>query len=395
MNKAIVSKIKKMFTETHLGFFVGLVILCVVLFFVVPEFFSDQIINGEKVELNETEKTVETPAVSNILPIDTITYDKKMKELANNPPDPIVYKTVKTVIGKDKKGKDIIKTEKVPLDPQPVRTHLWPVKTAYPNTGALLPFNRIIAYYGNLYSKNMGVLGQYPEAEMIAKLQNEVEKWNLADPKTPAIPALHYIAVVAQGSAGADGKYRARMPNTEIDKVLKIAQKINAIVFLDIQVGFSNLQTEVPLLEKYLKMPNVHLGVDPEFSMKSGIRPGKIVGTLDASDINFAANYLAKIVKENNLQPKILIVHRYTQKMVTNYKEIKPLRDVQIVMDMDGWGGVAKKIGTYKNFIYPEPVQFAGFKLFYKNDILEKGTVMMTPAQLLKLNPKPIYIQYQ
>src|SRR5215472_17397945 len=35
----------------------------------------------------------------------------------------------------------------------------WPVKTAYPGAGALLPFNRIVAYYGNLYSKNMGVLG--------------------------------------------------------------------------------------------------------------------------------------------------------------------------------------------------------------------------------------------
>ena len=395
MKKAIVSKIKKMFSETHFGFFLVLIILCATLFFIIPEFFGNQITNGEKVELNETQKTVDTPVVSNILPIDTTAYDKKMMELANNPPDPIVYKTVKTVIGKDKKGKDIIKTEKIPLDPQPVRTHLWPVKTVYPNTGAILPFSRIVAYYGNLYSKNMGVLGQYDEATMLQKLDAEVKKWTTADPATPAIPALHYIAVVAQGSAGQDGKYRARMPFTEIDKVIKIAEKINAIVFLDIQVGFSNLQTEVPLLEKYLKMPQVHLGVDPEFSMKSGIRPGKIVGTLDASDINFTANYLAKIVKENNLPPKILIIHRYTQKMVTNYKEIKPLPEVQIVINMDGWGGAAKKMNTYQQFVYKEPVQFTGFKLFYKNDVLEKDTVMMTPSQLLKLNPKPIYIQYQ
>ena len=142
-------------------------------------------------------------------------------------------------------------------------------------------------------------------------------------------------------------------------------------------------------------MPQVHLGIDPEFSMKNGIRPGKIVGTYDAADINFTANYLAKIVKENYLPPKILIVHRYTQKMVTNYQEIKPLPEVQIVMDMDGWGEKAKKIGTYKNFIYPEPVQFTGFKLFYKNDLFTPGTVMFSPAELLKLNPIPIYIQYQ
>jgi len=201
--------------------------------------------------------------------------------------------------------------------------------------------------------------------------------------------------VVAQAGAGVDGKYRARMPSAEIDKVLAIAAKINAIVFLDIQVGFSDLQTEVPLLEKYLKMPQVHLGIDPEFSMKTGVRPGKIVGTLDATDINFTANFLAKVVKEHNIPPKILVVHRYTQKMVTNYQNIKPLPEVQIVMHMDGWGGSKKKIGTYKNFIYPEPVQFTGFKLFYKNDVFDPATVLMTPEELLKLSPQPLYIQYQ
>lgn len=241
----------------------------------------------------------------------------------------------------------------------------------------------------------MGVLGQYPEAEMLSRLDAEVKKWEVADPETPVQPALHYIAVVAQGSAGKDGMWRARMPEAEINKVLAIAAKINAIVFLDIQVGFSDLQTEVPLLEKYLKLPNVHLGVDAEFSMKTGIRPGKIVGTLDATDLNFTANFLAKVVKENNLTPKILVVHRYTQNMITNYKMIKPLPEVQIVMHMDGWGGAAKKKNTYERFAYKEPVQFTGFKLFYKNDILDPGTVLMTPETLLKLRPIPSYIQYQ
>jgi hypothetical protein len=378
-------------------FLIAIIFLASVSFFFFPEFFSsavsykkDQTISQE---INIIQPEIK-PVVPVVLTLDTLAYDKKLQEMANNPPDPIVYSTVKT-IAKDKNGKSITKTTKVPLDPQPVKTHLWPVETSYPNAGALLPFNRIIAYYGNLYSTKMGVLGEYPETQMLAKLNAEVKKWEIADPATPVIPALHYIAVVAQGSAGQDGKYRARMPNSEIDKVLAMAAKINAIVFLDIQVGFSNVQTEVPLLEKYLKMPNVHLAIDPEFSMKTGIRPGKVVGTLDATDINFASNYLANLVKENNLTPKILIIHRYTQKMVTNYKQIKTLPEVQIIMNMDGWGGQAKKIGTYKNFIYPEPVQFTGFKLFYKNDILTPGTTLMTPESLLKLNPQPVYIQYQ
>src|SRR5580704_8653930 len=49
----------------------------------------------------------------------------------------------------------------------------WPVRTAYPNVGAILPFKRIVAYYGNLYSKQMGVLGEYPPKEMLQRLEGE------------------------------------------------------------------------------------------------------------------------------------------------------------------------------------------------------------------------------
>ncbi len=393
MKGNIIQRIKSTLRSTHFRLFVGTLVLLFSLFFVFPKFFGSAVYYSPKgVKENEVpEKKVlgiSVAKVNTFQPINTALYDKKMNELANNP----LPQKPTTKIVKDPKTGKVTTTI---IQPKPPPPNIWPVETVYPNEGAILPFNRIVAYYGNLYSKNMGVLGQYPEDEMLQKLEGEVKKWELADPNTPVIPALHYIAVVAQGSPGDSGKYRARMPDTEIDKVLTIAAKINAVVFLDIQVGFSNLQTEVPLLEKYFKLPNVYLGVDPEFSMKSGIRPGKIVGTLDATDINFAAGYLAKIVQENNLPPKVLIVHRYTQKMVTNYKQIKSLPEVQIVMNMDGWGGASKKINTYRSFIYPEPVQFTGFKLFYKNDILTPGTVMMTPNDLLKLSPQPIYIQYQ
>ena len=149
------------------------------------------------------------------------------------------------------------------------------------------------------------------------------------------------------------------------------------------------------MLEKYLKMPQVHLAIDPEFSMKYGNRPGTVIGTFDAADINYAAEYLAGIVRDNHLPPKMLVVHRFTQAMVTNYKEIRPLPEVQIVMDMDGFGSKELKIGTYTRVIYPEPVQFTGIKLFYKNDSKPPSTGLFTPAEVLNLTPAPIYIQYQ
>ncbi|MBI5139740.1 hypothetical protein HZA26_03985 [Candidatus Nomurabacteria bacterium] len=375
--------------SAHFKLVLFLAFLVFILFFLFPELFSSKAYYNKGEEIVDSLNSVKEIFKPSVPPLDPLAYDKKLESIANNPPPkPPITKVVKD----PKTG--VEKT--ITIEPKPLPTPLWPVKlNFYPNDGAVLPFNRVIAYYGNLYSKKMGVLGEYPEEEMLSRLDAEVKKWELADPETPVLPALHYIAVVAQGGAGADGKYRARMPHTEIDKVLEIAKKINAIVFLDLQVGFSTLSVEVPLLEKYLKMPQVHLGIDPEFSMKNGIRPGKVVGTFDAADINFTAEYLAKIVRENNLTPKILVVHRYTEKMVTNYKEIKPLPEVQVVMHMDGWGGKAKKMNTYEQFVYKQPVQFTGFKLFYKNDILDKGTVLMSPADLLKLRPQPVYVQYQ
>jgi hypothetical protein len=185
------------------------------------------------------------------------------------------------------------------------------------------------------------------------------------------------------------------MPEAQIDSALAIAKMGNAIVFLDIQVGHSTLQHEVPLLEKYLKMPQVHLGIDPEFSMKDGSIPGKKIGSYDAQDINYCSDYLAQLVKENNLPPKIFVVHRFTQGMVKNYKDIKLHPEVQIVMHMDGWGEPVLKRSTYKLYIHKEPVQFTGFKLFYKNDLKKAPHVLLTPEELLTLKPQPIYIQYQ
>lgn len=379
MKKPISSDPKSLFRNVYFWVFV-FIAFSVLMFALFPAFLSSKVAYipgaaGLMEEKREEKKEAE------ILPLDKEAYDAKLIELANNPPPkPVVPK-------KDANGND--------LPVPPPKTPLWPVKTVYPNAGALLPFNRIIAYYGNLYSTKMGALGEHPEPEMLARLEAEVKKWEAADPNTPVIPALHYIAVVAQGSEGKDGKYRARMPDKEIDKVIAMAEKINGIVFLDFQVAFSTLQDELPKYEKYFMMPNVHLGIDAEFSMKTGIRPGKVVGTFDATDINYAAEFLARIVKENNLTPKVLVVHRYTKKMITNSQNIKPLPEVQVVMHMDGWGPKAKKIGTYKNFIVPEPVQFTGFKLFYKNDLWESGTTMFTPTELLQLNPRPSYIQYQ
>ena len=270
----------------------------------------------------------------------------------------------------------------------------WPVEAPAALPGAILPNKRIIAYYGNPLSKRMGALGEYEPQEMLRRLDKEVAAWRAADPATPVQPALHLIAVVAQGDPGPSGKYRTIMRDTMVEMVYNWAKSRNAIMFIDIQTGHSDIRELVPRFEHFLKRPDVHLGVDPEFMMKSGHKPGAKIGTMDASDINYVSGYLADLVRKNNLPPKVLTIHRFTRNGVTNYRNIVLRPEVQIVMHMDGWGAPWLKRDSYKDYIVSEPVHYTGFKLFYHNDT-KKGDALMSPQEVLKLRPQPLYIQYQ
>jgi hypothetical protein len=241
----------------------------------------------------------------------------------------------------------------------------------------------------------MGILGKYEKSEMLRRLDQEIKNWKAADPATPIQPALHLVATSAQGAPGKDGGYRMRMSDRTIKKVLKWGNEHKAIVFLDIQRGHAPLGPEIKYMEKYLKLPFVHLGIDPEFSMVTGAKPGTKIGSYDAADINLAVQILSRVVRENNLPPKVLVVHRFTQGMIKNYKNIKLDPNVQIVMHMDGWGPPVLKKDSYNDYIVKELVQFTGFKLFYDNDFRKPGSRIMTPAEVLALDPKPMYIQYQ
>jgi len=276
------------------------------------------------------------------------------------------------------------------------RSASWP-KGPDAAPGALLPGNRIVAYYGNPHSKKMGVIGEYPEAEMLGMLDRTVRDWNAADPSTPVVPAIHLVTVVAQGAPGADGMWRRREDASMIEKTYAWAKSRKGVLFLDIQASHSTLQQELPALLSYLERPDVHLGVDPEFYMhydKEGARPSSRIGMMMASDINYVIRTLDKLVTDKKLPPKVLVVHRFTRLMVPDAENIRPTRNVQVVMHMDGWGAPWLKFDSYAAYIVRYPVQFTGFKLFYHNDT-KKGDALLTPRELLKLSPSLSYIQYQ
>ncbi|HEV3250529.1 MAG TPA: hypothetical protein VGZ71_06235, partial [Puia sp.] len=162
------------------------ILLGILVLFICAFYFSSSFIGRGAHFFSKSQNTVpgfkkdSTKDTSVIIPplvLDTALFDQKSKKIANG----------------DSSGR-------------------WPVKTHYPLAGAILPFNRIVAYYGNMYSKRMGILGEYPPAEMMQKLGVEIKKWEAADSTMPVQAALHYIAVTAQGSPGKNGKYSLRMP---------------------------------------------------------------------------------------------------------------------------------------------------------------------------------------
>lgn len=340
----------------------GLVVLILV-------FASDRVATAD---YGFVEETVEEPVPT----LDTVAYDLKLRQLAH----------LDEIVEEPGSGAE---------SGTAVAEPLWPADAAYPNVGALLPFNRIVAYYGNFYSTGMGVLGQYAPDTVVEMLNAEVAAWTAADPTTPVVPAIDYIAVTAQYGPGADGMYRARMPDSQIDKAIALAERVNGIVILEVQPGLSDALTEAKELEPYLSLPQVHLAIDPEFAMNGRGLPGRVVGTVDATEMNAVVEYLSALVRDNALPPKVLVIHRYTRPMVTNAEDIAPSAEVQVVMDMDGWGPPSQKIASYEAYIEPYPVQFTGFKLFYHNDSLRVGSRLLTPAEILDLMPQPSFIQYQ
>lgn len=254
----------------------------------------------------------------------------------------------------------------------------------------LLPRYRILTYYGNPRSAGMGILGALPPQEMIARLRSQAAEYERADPTVPVLAGLHLVTVVAQPTPGRHDLYRTRMPDSLVEEVASWTEPDSMLLFLDIQPGRSSVVEEVRAYRKFLERPRVHLALDPEFTMREGEVPGREIGSLDAEDVNRVIELLAEVVESEGLPPKILVIHRFTERMLVGRERIRLDPRVQVVIDMDGFGAPHLKRDSYAAFVAAQPVQFTGFKLFYRQDV-----PLMSPAQVLALRPVPHFIVYQ
>jgi hypothetical protein len=264
----------------------------------------------------------------------------------------------------------------------------FPLPPALP--GSVLPSRRVVTYYGNPLATAMGILGEVPPQQMLARLRQQVEAYAKAAPDKLIQPALELVAIVAQAGPGADGMYRLKMDTELIEEVAGWAESNGCLLILDVQVGRSSVVPEVQSLIPFLRRPYVHLALDPEFAMSSTQVPGDIIGTHDATDVNRTIRILADLVTAEQLPPKLLIVHRFTERMLTNYRQIQPDPRVQVAVVMDGFGAPELKTKHYEELVRDQRVQYLGFKLFYKQD-----KPVMTPEQVLELDPPPDVVIYQ
>jgi hypothetical protein len=236
----------------------------------------------------------------------------------------------------------------------------------------------------------MGVLGQRAPDQMLAALDKQAQQYAVADPKTPVMPALHLVATIATDTPGPDGLYRRRSTPDEIERVAQWAESKGWLLILDIQPGRSSFAAEVEALLPYLTRPYVHLALDPEWAMGPNQVPGTVFGTMDAAAVNETIRSLAQLVTRHRLPPKLLIVHRFRDDMLTNSQQIKTDPRVQVVVMMDGVGGQFVKSDVYRQVVHDQPVQYAGFKIFYTQDINP-----FTPRQVVDFDPVPYVVAYQ
>jgi hypothetical protein len=264
-----------------------------------------------------------------------------------------------------------------------------PVAVAPVKDPSLLAERRVVSYYGNPWSAQMGILGELTKAELVRELKEVAKSYEVAGGKAVQ-PAIHLIASVAQAAPGADGLYLYHMPDEVIEEYATLAAENDLLLILDLQVGRSSVQDEIASFYRYLLRPYVHLALDPEFTMPPGKQPGVSIGTMDAEQINYAIRALAELVEGRSLPNKILIIHQFNAEMVRNRTEIRQHPRVDFVIDMDGYGGRESKLGNYQLYAADGASRFAGIKLFYRHDFQ-----LLRPEELMDLIPPPDLVIYQ
>jgi len=255
----------------------------------------------------------------------------------------------------------------------------------------LFPGRRLVALYGHPDTQGLGVLGQQDLPASIARVQRIAAAYQPLS-TVPVVPAFEIIATVAEAAPGPDGTYSYQTPVAQLLPWIKQATAAGVYVVLDLQPGRASLLAQARAYQSLLELPDVGLGLDPEWKLLPGQKPLRQIGHVDISEVNDVIGWIAALTARHHLPQKLLVIHQFQLAMIVGEQHLDTSNDdLAIVIHMDGQGTPAAKETTWNavTSVAPPGVSF-GWK-----DFLVMDHPTFTPRQTMEQSPLPVMISYQ
>lgn len=261
--------------------------------------------------------------------------------------------------------------------------------------GGIAPFpaRHMIALYGHPETAALGMMGEQPPAKAVERLNKLLAEYREHMPDQTVIGSFEIIATVASSSAGDDGDYSYETPIDVLMPWVEAAEANDIYVVLDLQPGRTDFLTQAKRYKPLLKRPWVGLALDPEWRLKPNQRHLRQIGQVHVDEVNEVGAWLADLVAEHKLPPKVLTLHQFQTRMILEREKLDTSRpEVQYLVHVDGQGAQGAKQATWgviKGDLPPHV--WLGWKNFEDED-----TPMLTPKQTVeRVHPTPHFISYQ
>jgi hypothetical protein len=255
----------------------------------------------------------------------------------------------------------------------------------------LFPHRRMVALYGHPLTSSLGVLGEQGPRESIERVTALAESYEPYS-EQPVLPAFEIIATVASGEPGPDGDYSNETPIDVLQPYVDAAADAGVYVVLDLQPGRSDFLSQAREYEQLLALPHVGLALDPEWRLRPDQVHLEQIGSVDAAEVNQVAEWLASLVRDRALPQKLLLLHQFSQRMITDRETVDVSHDeLAVLVQMDGDGTPGEKNDTWQALRADAPQGLLfGWKNFYDED-----EPTFTPEQTMAVEPTPWWVSYQ
>jgi hypothetical protein len=250
---------------------------------------------------------------------------------------------------------------------------------------------RLVALYGSPDSATLGVLGEQPIPAAIDRIKTLAELYRPLS-HDPILPTFEIITTIASGTPTDDGDYSRELDPALIAPWVQAAKDAGVYVVLDLQPGRADFLAQAKSYKALLEQPNVGLALDPEWRLAAGQLPMQQIGSVDITEVNAVAQWLAAVAAEYKLPQKLFLLHQFRVDMLPGREQLDVTHhELAYMIQMDGQGSPSAKLDTWNAIIAAQPANTSfGWKNFYDED-----TAMLDPTSTMQLTPTPWYISYQ